>query len=82
VRPTLSRRSDPMLLDEVTDALGARILMTDILKPLDTYLSESERQTGRSAGHVDRQNPLADLCEHKLRRDSLRHAPEAISARA
>jgi len=71
-----------MLLDEVTDALGARILMTDILKPLDTYLGDGERQTGRSAGHLDRQHPLADLCEHKVRREAVRHAPEAISARS
>lgn len=69
-----------MLLFEVTDALGVGGLFRDVMKPLDTYLSNGEVETGRSIGHSNADPSATALRDGGIRRNAIRRAPETVSA--
>ncbi|WP_407528007.1 hypothetical protein [Methylobacterium oryzisoli] len=70
-----------MLLYEVTDALGIGGLFRDVVKPLDTYLSNGESEAGCPARHDDARPPSTALRDGVVRRESVRRVPESVSVR-
>ncbi len=70
-----------MLLYEVTDALGVGGLFRDVMKPLDTYLSNGEVEAGQRVGRADIGSPAFGLRDGVIRRDAVRRVPETVSMR-
>lgn len=69
-----------MLLYEVTDALGVGGLFRDVMKPLDTYLSDGDVEAGQPIGRADGDALTMALRDGAIRRNAIRRAPEAVSA--
>jgi hypothetical protein len=68
-----------MLLYEVTDALGVGGLFRDVMKPLDTYLSNSEVEVGQAMGRSDADLSVTALRDGTTRRNAIRRVPETVS---
>ncbi|WP_093564761.1 hypothetical protein [Methylobacterium sp. 174MFSha1.1] len=69
-----------MLLFEVTDALGVGDLFRDVMRPLDTYLSNGEVEAGQPIGHRDADPSATTLRDGTIRRNAIRRVPETVSA--
>ena len=69
-----------MLLHEVTDALGVGGLFRDVMKPLDTDLSNGEAEAGEPVGRADVGPSVFGLRDGAIRRDAGRRVPETVSA--
>ncbi|AWN45726.1 hypothetical protein DK419_04840 [Methylobacterium terrae] len=70
-----------MLLYEVTDALGVGGLFRDVMKPLDTYLSNGEVEAGQPIGRGDADATATALRDGTIRRNAIRRVPETVSVR-
>ncbi len=70
-----------MLLHEVTDALGVGGLFRDVMKPLDTYLSNGEVEAGQPIGRADGDWLAMAMRDGVIRRDAVRRVPETVSMR-
>ncbi|WP_093569306.1 hypothetical protein [Methylobacterium sp. 174MFSha1.1] len=69
-----------MLLYEVTDALGVGGLFRDVMRPLDTYLSNGEVEAGQPIGRGDADCSATALRDGTIRRNAIRRVPETVSA--
>ncbi|MFH6786452.1 MULTISPECIES: hypothetical protein [Methylobacterium] len=69
------------MLYEVTDALGVGGLFRDVMKPLDTYLSNGEVEAGQPMGRGDADSAATVLRDGTVRRNAIRRAPETVSIR-
>ncbi|MEH3147309.1 MAG: hypothetical protein PGN34_18605 [Methylobacterium frigidaeris] len=69
-----------MLFYEVTDALGVGGLFRDVVKPLDTYLTGSECEVGRSTSRISDGSSAPETHDALTRRGSARCTPETVQA--
>jgi hypothetical protein len=69
-----------MLFHEVTDALGVGGLFRDVGRPLDRYLTDTERDLSQPAEPGSDAPTSSGPCTMPTRRGFVRYAPEIVSA--